>query len=196
VDAARTQYLQKGETRRLVNAADPEFRLMVQAALLTGARYGELGRLRVEDFQPDSQTIRVRKSKSGKPRHIVLTDEGVGFFSDVTAGRAGSDLLLTHNGAPWGKSHQIRLMKRTCAAAKISPPIPFHGLRHTYASLAIMNKAPLMVIARNLGHTDTRMVEKHYGHLADSWLATEIKDKVPVLGIVEKTNVASLGGRR
>jgi integrase len=192
VDAARIVYLQKDEARRIVNAADPEFRLLLQAALLTGARYGELARFRVEDFQPDSQTVRVRKSKSGKPRHIVLTDEGVRFFSAVAAGRAGNDLLFTHNSAPWGKSHQIRLMKRTCARAKIGPAIPFHGLRHTYASLAIMNKAPLMVIARNLGHTDTRMVEKHYGHLADSWLAAEIRDKVPTLGIVGKTNVARL----
>jgi hypothetical protein len=37
-------------------------------------------------------------------------------------------------------------------------PINFHGLR----SLAVMNGMHLMVVARNLGHVDTRMVEKHY----------------------------------
>jgi hypothetical protein len=31
-----------------------------------------------------------------------------------------------------------------------------------------MNGVPLMVVAKNLGHADTRMVEKHYGHLAPS----------------------------
>jgi integrase len=196
VDAARIRYLQKDETQRLVNAAKPEFRLLVQAALLTGARYGELARLRVNDFHADAQTIGVRKSKSGKPRHVILTDEGVKFFRAFTAGRAGNELLFTHNGSAWGKSHQLRPMLDACVAAKIKPTISFHGLRHTYASLAIMNKAPLMVVARNLGHADTRMVERHYGHLADSWLAAEIKDKVPVLGIVGKTNVASLTDRR
>jgi hypothetical protein len=27
-----------------------------------------------------------------------------------------------------------------------------------------MNGMPLMVVAKNLGHVDTRMVEAHYGH--------------------------------
>jgi integrase len=44
----------------------------------------------------------------------------------------------------------------------------FHILRHTWASLAIMAGAPLMVVARNLGHAAKRMVERHYGHLAPS----------------------------
>jgi hypothetical protein len=36
----------------------------------------------------------------------------------------------------------------------------FEHLRHTRASLAVMNGVPLMVVAKNLGHADTRMVEK------------------------------------
>lgn len=37
--------------------------------------------------------------------------------------------------------------------------ITFHGLRHTWASLAVMNGVPLLVVAKDLGHRDTRMVE-------------------------------------
>jgi integrase len=55
---------------------------------------------------------------------------------------------------------------RSRIATGIIPPINFHGLRHTWASLAVMNGMPLLVVAKNLGHSDTRMVEKHYGHLA------------------------------
>jgi hypothetical protein len=29
------------------------------------------------------------------------------------------------------------------------------------------------VVAKNLGHADTRMVEKHYGHLAPSYIADD-----------------------
>jgi integrase len=49
------------------------------------------------------------------------------------------------------------------ACAKIDPEISFHVLRHTWASLAVMADVPLLVVARNLGHADTRTVEKHYG---------------------------------
>jgi len=42
-------------------------------------------------------------------------------------------------------------------------PLKLHAARHTYASLSIMAGMTLMVLAENLGHSDTRMVEKHYG---------------------------------
>ena len=57
-------------------------------------------------------------------------------------------------------------MIEASARAKIKPRVSFHILRHCYASLAVMNGMPLMVVAKNLGHSDTRMVEKHYGHLS------------------------------
>jgi integrase len=56
-------------------------------------------------------------------------------------------------------------------------------MRHTWASLAVMNGAPLMVLARNLGHSDTRMVERHYGHLAPSYVADAIRAAAPRFGI-------------
>ena len=40
-----------------------------------------------------------------------------------------------------------------------------------------MNGVPLMVVAKNLGHKDTRMVEKHYGHLAPSYVAAAIRKR-------------------
>jgi hypothetical protein len=42
-----------------------------------------------------------------------------------------------------------------------------------------MNGVPLMVVAKNLGHADTRMVEKHYGHLAPSYVADAIRAGAP-----------------
>ena len=36
-----------------------------------------------------------------------------------------------------------------------------------------------MVVARNLGHSDTRMVEKHYGHMAPSFIADAIRASAP-----------------
>jgi hypothetical protein len=45
-----------------------------------------------------------------------------------------------------------------------------------------MNRAPLLVVAQNLGHSDTRMVEKHYGHLAPSFIADTIRAAAPTFG--------------
>jgi Phage integrase family/Transposase, Mutator family len=82
----------------------------------------------------------------------------------------------------WGKSNQTRPMAEACARAKIEPPANFHALRHTYASHAVMAGAPLLVVAKNLGHADTRMVEKHYGHLSQSYIADAIRAAAPRFG--------------
>jgi integrase len=189
VDAARIRYLTVAEAQRLINACAPEFRPLVQAALQTGCRYGELCRLEVVDFNRDAGTLAIRKSKSGKARHVVLTDEGAEFFKGLTAGRAGNEPMF---GRQWGVSHQLRPMAEAVTRAKIAPPISFHGLRHTWASHAVMNGVPLLVVAKNLGHADTRMVERHYGHLAPSFIADAIRAGAPRFGVVESSSVRVL----
>jgi len=184
VDAARIRYLTVAEAVRLIAAADPQFRPLVQAALQTGCRYGELVRLEVRDFDADAGTVAIRRSKSGRARHVHLTDEGRQLLTALTAGRGHHDLVLQKdNGEPWRNDHQTRPMRDACVRAKIEPPISFHGLRHTWASLAVMGGVPLMVVARNLGHVDTRMVEKHYGHLAPSYVADAIRNGAPRFGL-------------
>jgi integrase len=76
--------------------------------------------------------------------------------------------------------------------AKITPPITFHGLRHTWASLSVMNAVPLMIVARNLGHASTGMVEKHYGHLAPSYITDAIRAGAPRFGIKLDKKVVAL----
>ena len=122
----------------------------MQAALETGARYGELAHLEVRDFNPDAGTITIRISKTDKVRHIILTEEGTAFFRRLCGGRGGHQPMLTRaDGSDWKKSDQKRPMADAVARARISPPITFHGLRHTWASHAVMNGVPLMVVAKN-----------------------------------------------
>lgn len=198
VSAARLVYLRTDEATRLINAAEaePHFRDLLQAALATGARYGELCALHVRDFDPDNGTVFIAVSKSGKARHIDLTDEGMVLFTRLTAGRRGSDiLLLRSDGRAWKKSEQIRPLARACKAANLAP-INFHALRHTWASLAIMAGVPLQVAAGNLGHADTRMVERHYGHLAPSYKRNVIRQFAPKFGAETPSTVVRIKGAR
>jgi hypothetical protein len=36
-----------------------------------------------------------------------------------------------------------------------------------------------MIVAENLGHRDTRMVEKHYSHVAPGYVADAIRAEAP-----------------
>jgi integrase len=197
VNVARTRFLTIPECQRLINASDADFRPLVQAALQTGCRYGELTRLQVADFNREAQTLAIRRTKSGKPRHVVLTQEGAAFFARLCSGRAGNEILLRKaDGSAWGTSHQFRRIADACERANIDPPINFHQLRHTWASHSVMNGVPLMVVAKNLGHRDTSMVEQHYGHLAPSFIADEIRKGAPTFGIEPDADVVPFDERR
>ena len=89
-----------------------------------------------------------------------------------------------------GKQLPFAAIKNRADAQRfLDPPINFHGLRHTYASRLAMRGVPLAVIAVQLGHSDTRMVEKHYGHLAPNYVADTVRTAFGRLGIVEPSNI-------
>jgi integrase len=132
----------------------PDFRVWFMP-LLTGCRYQEAARLRA-GFSRCRHTAYLANRAA-----MSLTGEGQRFFAQLSAGRRG--LML---GRQWAKSSQAKPMAAACARAGIIPAVGLHQLRHTYASLAVMNGTPLMVVAHALGHSSTRMVERHYGHLS------------------------------
>lgn len=151
----------------------------------------------VADFNGDSGTVHVRTSKAGKARHIVLNHEGCKLFERLSAGRAADHrIFVKSNGTVWGKSHQHRPLKVACARANILPALDFHSLRHSWASLSIMAGAPLLVVAQNLGHADTRMVERHYGHLAQSYVADTIRRTAPTFGMSGASTVVPIAVSR
>jgi integrase len=191
VGGKRERFLSLEEARRLINAADRDggFRDLVHAALLTGMRYAELGRIKVGDYADGKVAVWV--SKTGKPRHVRLTQEGKAFFDQLTAGRDPDEVMLPHGKREWRKSEQARPMREACLRARIKP-LGFHQLRHTWASLSVMNGMPLLVVANNLGHTTTRMVESCYAHLAASYMDQAIAEGAPQFGMVEESNVAAI----
>ena len=177
------------ECKRLINTCDPDFRLLVTAALQTGARYGELTRLKVEDFNPDAGTLAIWKSKSSKSRQVILTDEGQAFFAQLAAGRPGSELML---GRTWNRSQQNAPMVKAVERAKISPRICFHT--EAYMGLhAVMNGVPLLVVARALGHADITMVQAHYGHMSPSYEAEAIRAGAPKFEFEPDRKIATVG---
>ena len=192
-EAPRIRYLTDKESTRLVHACPDDFRALVVSALLTGARYGEITALTADAFDPDAGTLYIAPSKSGKARHVVLTDEGQLFFSRGTSGKAGAELIFKKSsGEAWKPSDQTKRMNMASVAASLEPRANFHALRHTHASRLAMQGVPMAVIATQLGHSDTRMTEKHYAHLAPSYVADTIRAAFGDLGILRDDNVAGL----
>jgi integrase len=192
-DEPITRFLTHAEAVRLINASRPDFRLLVKSALFTGARYGELTRLKAANVNLDTGLVYITaEAKSGKGRHIPLHDDALDFFKSTAAGKRGNELVFTkQDGTEWGKNHHVRLLQAACENAKIDPPIGFHELRHTYASTLAQLGVDLLTISKLLGHADTRITSRHYAHLADKTLSDAVK-KLPSFGHVPNKNVSSI----
>lgn len=187
--AARVRFLDASEQQRLLNASEGALRDLIAAALMTGARFGELARLTVRDFDRVNGTVFIERSKNGKARHVPLTAGGAALFERLAAGRAPRDPLLRRDdGDPWKPAQYQRPFKAALERAKLEG-ISLHELRHSYASAMVRNGAPLIVVAEALGHSGTRMAEKHYAHLAPSFVADTIRRTAPDLEVVASTVV-------
>ena len=189
---ARIRFLSVAEQVRLVNACpSKDFRALIRAALYTGAREGEITRLMAKDFDAAQGTIFIEFSKAGPSRYITLTAEGAAFFAEHCLGLDPTTILFPRETydrkeknklGVWTRPELSRMMRDVCDAASLDR-LTFHELRHTYASGLVNAGVPLVFVAQQLGHRDTRMVEKHYGHLCQNAKADAVKKLAPVLGI-------------
>lgn len=185
-DRARLRYLSDEEARKLVNACDPIFKPLVQAALLTGMRYQEVARARAGDVDATAMTIAVPDNKAGVQRFAYLDNEGMTFFRQRMAGKAASDLLFPRpDGEQWGDSQQIRFLKNACKKGRVEPAATFHDLRRTYGARLAVRGVSMAVIAEAIGNADERITRRHYAHLAPSYVSDTVRKNITGLGITE-----------
>ncbi len=145
--------------------------------------------MRVADFSAEVGVVSVLAFQAGKPRRVALADEGRALFAALTVGRAPQDLIFRRpDGHAWGVPHQKRRPEEAAKVAKLDPPATFHIPRHSYASALAMKGVPMGVIAAQLGHSDTRMTERHYSHMSAGYVSDIIRAALPGLGIVDETS--------
>lgn len=191
-ERAKLRYLDDDEVRRLVNAMEPAIRPIVQASLLTGARYGELCGAKVKDFDGAARVFCIPETKSGHPRMVYLEAEGLRLFEMCCAGKSPTGLIFPRpDGKRWGPSQQIRPLSDASMRAGIEHT-GFHDLRRTYGARLARSGVPMAVIAEALGHADERITRRHYAHLSPSYVADTVRASASGLRIVPDFNVVPI----
>ena len=180
-DAARARYFTVDEAKRLINASDPDFCRLVQAALVTGARYSELARF---------------GSRISIPIVARFTFEPAKWQGTAYRSERGGAALLNRS---WpGKRKTLSCWRRTTADLGKSSPGSADGQKRVRGRRS--NPGVFSYFAAHLGFVgrsgrrppfscraqprspDTRMVEKHYGHLAPSYIVDAIRAAAPKFG--------------
>jgi integrase len=182
VEAGRKAYLTPKQTKALIVASSGAFKILVESAALTGARYGELAALRVRDLDAPGLVLNIREGKTGE-RVLPLTDHMLAYFRRLAKDKLPDAHLLTRDdGKPWGHSDQDRLMRAAARKAKLPDNVVFYTLRHSFIANHISAGMDIYSIAEICG-TSVRMIEKHYGKLLKDRVR-EMMQKASVLTVV------------
>jgi integrase len=135
-----------------------------------------------------------------KGRFVELTGDGAVLFDRMIAKKAPDALIFTHitlrrtraaSENEWLPYDQRQLMENAYLVAEIEPVV-FHELRHTYASMLINMGCPRDVLAKQLGHQNTDMINLHYGKLYDEYVASAVNKAYPETGILEDPPMAKI----
>lgn len=138
--------------------------LVVLLALLCGLRCSEIVQRTVRDIDDGGKLLRVADSKTPAGRRLLeLPVELLEAVAARCRGRQPEEPLLPRVAALPGSARQwaSREVKRYCAAAGVSV-VCAHALRGQFASLAYEAAAMPHLVAAALGHTSSKVTERHY----------------------------------
>ena len=167
----RERYLSVDEARTLYEAVcksdNKMLAYIIPMLILTGARKREVLDARWQDFDFKRRSWRIHTTKTGKPRHVPLSD---GVMALLTA-LARIDQVDHVFANPKTRKPFVSIFSAWSTARKKAglEDVRVHDLRHSFASLLINSGRSLYEVQTLLGHTQTRTTQR-YAHLAPETL--------------------------
>ncbi len=167
----RQRYLTEAELQRLLTELDRNHNRQVCDAikllLLTGARKHEILEARWEYVDFKNRLLTVPLSKSGKPRHISLSDSAIQLLESLPR-QAGVDWLFHKTGTNTPRKSIATAWASIRENANI-PDVRVHDLRHSFASFLVNQGRSLYEVQRLLGHANSKTTMR-YAHLSQQAL--------------------------
>jgi site-specific recombinase XerD len=149
--------------RFLASIKDVDLRRFAAALIATGRRRSELFRLEWQDVDLAQRRYSIRKAKNHLSRWYPLNSM---FRAILMAIGPGQGRVFGRWKHPDTVSHLIKQAFKNAGYAHLS----CHSLRHSYASIKIMEGQDLKTVQELLGHTDIKTTQI-YAHLTEHHLA-------------------------
>ncbi|MFQ5902986.1 MAG: tyrosine-type recombinase/integrase [Candidatus Binatia bacterium] len=157
----RERLLSEEELGSLLEACPALLQALVEEALLTGMRRGELLALEERDCDFLREEIRVRHSKTGHARTIPMHPRVKEILWGLVRGVESREVF------PIGNVQ--RPFAQAVKDAKLQD-VRFHDLRHCAASYLFMRGADPRTVMEILGHRDPRMTLRVYARVSQTHL--------------------------
>jgi integrase len=163
-DKRREIFLDLKQRRALLEACDDSIRDLVEAAMLTGARAGEL--VTASRSQFDARTGMMKFVGKTGTRTVPLSPAALKLFKRLARGKLPTAHLLTReDGSPWKHRKWAEAVRDAARRAKLPAGVCLYVLRHSWITEAILAGMSTLEVSKLAG-TSLPMIEKHYGHLA------------------------------
>ncbi|HLK13978.1 MAG TPA: tyrosine-type recombinase/integrase [Fimbriimonadaceae bacterium] len=157
---------------------------LVRFMLATGARLGEATGVRWEDIDIERRFVRITgqlqriekklvyrpTTKTNQDRTLTISP----WLAEQLSTMKARQLIDEHKDPdgiaflnPWGRRFDPKFVYTELAAACIKaeiPPVSPHKLRHTAATLALMETGDLSGVQKMLGHQQVALTSNLYGH--------------------------------
>lgn len=145
------------------------FRAFLMALRHSGARPGEVARVKAKHFIEEAGVWVLRrhktKRKTDKNRTIYLSPCLCTLSRILASARPEGPLFLNGEGNPWTPNAIRCRMRGLRKRLDLPPGTVAYALRHTFATEGLLNGVEEAIMAELLGHTSTAMLAKHYSHL-------------------------------
>ncbi|RDB42739.1 site-specific integrase [Halomonas sp. DQ26W] len=162
----RDRYLTKEELRALWSEMDASESTYITSAIkfliLTGARKSEAVNATWNDINFHKCQWTIRENKSGKTRHVPLSDLAIDTLRQVER-IPGCDYIFPNPKTLMPYNNLFHTWKNIREAAGI-PDMRIHDLRHSYASFMVNKDVSIYVVSKILGHSNV-VTTKRYAHL-------------------------------
>lgn len=176
INNARERYLNAAEVKRLQRAVaasrNTQLKYIVGLLLLTGARVSELLHAEWRHVDVERRTWLIPTSKTGKHRHVPLSQAAIDIIEQVP--RFDGCPYLLPNPRTLQPFTDLKHPWDTARRAACLGDLRIHDIRHSSASFMINAGIDLFAVGWVLGHADHKSTMR-YAHLANDTLLAAVE---------------------
>lgn len=190
----------------LLVAKGSSIEVLIHTAITTGLRFGELLGLKWSDLDWNNRTLQIQRQVYFLPKkgNVFAELKTKASQRTIVLGKSTLELLKSHwkeqqifkaeskgnwhdldlvfpsqTGNPNDKGNLSRRFKKLLETAGL-PSIRFHDLRHTAATLMLLQGINPKIVQERLGHSDISMTLNTYSHVLPS-MQQDAADKIDEL---------------